>query len=66
MGLLWSREPALIVGFVQAALMLGITFGLHLTVEQVGAISAVLAALFALLTRSQVASPSTVNTLSRF
>lgn len=53
----WKAEPALILGFVQAVLALAITFGIGLTVEQVGAILAASAALLGLLTRSQVTAP---------
>jgi hypothetical protein len=54
---IWKSEPALILGFVQAVLALAITFGIGLTVEQVGAILAASAALLGLLTRSQVTAP---------
>lgn len=62
--MIWRREPALILGFVQAALALGLTFGLSLSVEQVGAILAATAALLALVTRSQVYAPQTIRDAS--
>lgn len=51
---LWGREPAMVIALVQAALVLGVSFGLHLTPEQSGAILAVTAAVLGLVTRSQV------------
>lgn len=47
----------MIVAFVQAVIVLAITFGLALTEEQTGAILAVVALFLGLVTRSQV-SPS--------
>lgn len=54
MGTLWGREPALILGLVQAALALAIGFGLRLTPEQMGLVMAFTAALLAVITRSRV------------
>ena len=51
---LWGREPAMVVAFVDAVLILGISFGLPLTVEQKGAIIAVVTVALGLVTRSQV------------
>ncbi len=62
---IWNREPAAIIGAVQAVIALAIAFGLDLSVEQVGAILAALAAVLALVTRSQVTpvrSPRLPNT----
>lgn len=50
----FSTEPALIIAFIDALLILGVTFGLPLTAEQKGAIDAVLAAGAGLIIRSQV------------
>ncbi len=50
----WNKEPALIIGLVQAAIALTVSFGIELTNEQTGAIMAITAALLALLTRSKV------------
>lgn len=58
MGTLWGREPAMVVAFVQALLILGVTFGLNLTQEQQGAILAVAALGLGLITRSQVTPPA--------
>lgn len=51
---LWSREPAMVMAVLQAGLALGLSFGLALSNEQVGAIMAFSAALLGLITRSQV------------
>lgn len=51
---LWGREPALVIGAVQAVLALVVAFGLKLSVEQTGAILAATAAVLAVVTRSQV------------
>jgi len=51
---LWGREPALVLGAVQAVLALVIAFGLKLSAEQTGAILAATAAILAVVTRSQV------------
>lgn len=52
-----DREPALIIGAIQALLALVVAFGLDLTAEQTGAILALSAALLSVWTRSNV-SPS--------
>jgi len=49
-----NREPALIMGLVTAVLALVVSFGLDLSVEQVGTIVAVAAALLSVVTRSKV------------
>jgi hypothetical protein len=49
-----NNEPAVIVGLVQAGLALAVSFGLGLTVEQLGAIVAVVAAASAVLLRQRV------------
>ena len=54
MSNLWGREPAMIVAFIQAVLVLLVTFGLKLTPEQTAAILAVAALALGLITRSQV------------
>ncbi len=57
MSNLWKREPAVIIGVLQAAIVLAIAFGLSLSVEQTEAILAFLAAITALITRQNVSSP---------
>ena len=53
------REPVLVTGLIQAALVLAVSFGLDLSTEQTAGILAVTAALLALVTRSQVTPTST-------
>ena len=48
------NEPALVVAFVAAAIALGIAFGLELTAEQQGAITAFVVAVLGFVTRSKV------------
>jgi hypothetical protein len=60
-GVLWGREPAMVVAFIQATLVLGLAFGLSLTVDQMGAILAVVAIALGLLTRSQVTAPANLT-----
>lgn len=55
-----SKEPAVLVGLVQAILALAVSFGADLTSEQVGSIMAVTSALLALLVRQAVVSPATL------
>ena len=54
MATLWGREPAMVLAFVQAIIVLGVAFGLHLTAEQTGAILALTAVVLGLITRTQV------------
>ncbi len=49
-----NREPALIIGAIQAVLALVIAFGFHLSPEQVGAILAASSAVLAVVTRANV------------
>jgi uncharacterized protein (DUF697 family) len=51
---LWGREPAMVLAFVQAVLVLALSFGLQLTPEQTGAIIALTAVILGLITRSKV------------
>jgi uncharacterized protein (DUF697 family) len=51
---LLDREPALILGAVQAVVALAVAFGFDLSAEQVGAIVAATAALLSVVTRSRV------------
>ncbi len=53
-----KKEPALIIGLVQAVLALVVSFGLALSPEQIGSILAVTSAACALLLRSRV-TPTT-------
>ena len=49
-----SQEPAVVVGLVQAGIVLGVSFGLDMTETQTAAILAFTAAVLAFVTRSQV------------
>ena len=51
---MWTKEPALIVGFVGAAIALGVSFGLPVTAEQVGFIMALVTAGLAFVTLSLI------------
>lgn len=51
---MFGKEPAVILGAIQAALALGLSFGLQLTTGQVGAIMAAAAAILAVVIRQQV------------
>lgn len=48
------REPVLVVALVQALLVAGVAFGLHLTDVQAAAVLGVTGAALALVARSQV------------
>lgn len=61
MGNLWNREPALVVGFVQAALTLLLSFGVELTVEQSAGILALVATALSLVVRQRVSPVATVE-----
>ena len=54
MGTIFGREPALILGAVQALLALAVGFGLQVTPEQMALILAASAAVFAVITRQNV------------
>lgn len=49
-----NDEPVLVVALVQTVLTLAVTFGLHLTTEQTGAILAVTGAILAIVARGKV------------
>jgi hypothetical protein len=49
-----KQEPVMFQGVIQAALALGLSFGLKLTSAQLGAILALSAAILSFWTRSQV------------
>jgi len=55
---LWGREPALLLGLLQAAIALAVVFGLELPQGAEAAILAFSAALLAVITRSQVTPTS--------
>lgn len=49
-----TQEPVLVMGVVQALLALIISFGIGLTADQVGTVTAASAAVLALVARSKV------------
>ena len=49
-----DREPVMLLAAVQAIIALVVAFGLELTPEQVGAVTAVAAAVLGVVARSQV------------
>ena len=56
---LWQREPAAILGLLDALVVLGAAFGLKLSGQQVGAIAGFVTAVQVLATRKVVTSPAT-------
>ncbi len=50
----WDNEPAAILGAIQAVLAVIISFGIHLSAEQIGSIMAASSAVVALLVRRKV------------
>ena len=58
-----KREPALVLGLVGALIALGAAFGLDLSKEQTGAITATVVAVLAVVTRQSVTPNATVQTL---
>lgn len=51
---LLNREPAVIIGAIQAALVLAVSFGLDLSKEQMAAILSLSAAILSIVTRQMV------------
>lgn len=58
MGSLWNREPVMFMAVLQAGLALGLSFGVKLSPEQIGAVMAFAAAVIGFITRSQVSPAS--------
>lgn len=50
----WNREPAVLLGLLNAGLALGVGFGLPMTPSQATLLNAFMAALLGFVTRSQV------------
>lgn len=61
---LLRSEPALFIGALQALITLAVSFGLHLNVDQVGAITAACAAILAVVIRQTVVAPDTAVQLT--
>ena len=57
---LWGREPALIIGALQAVIALAVGFGAPLSQEQTALILAASAAILAVITRQQVTPNASV------
>lgn len=51
---MFGREPALILGMIQALIALGVGFGLELSSEQMGLLMAASAAVIGFWTRTKV------------
>lgn len=49
-----AREPAIVVSVVDAVLVVGVTFGLHLAPEQTAGIDGLLVVLAGIITRANV------------
>lgn len=56
-----QSEPALIMGLINAAIALGVGFGLPVTIQQAALINAFAAAVLAVITRQSVIAPDTHN-----
>jgi hypothetical protein len=52
--MIWKREPVLFLGVIQTVVALVVSFGVGLSGEQVGAITAASAAILGLIARSRV------------
>lgn len=52
--MIFGREPALVLGALNALLAVAVGFGLDVSPEQVGLINAAVAAVLAVITRSRV------------
>ena len=57
----FRNEPALIYALIEVLIALGVAFGLNLTGEQVGAVTAVVAVLTGVGVRQAVYGPETVD-----
>jgi branched-subunit amino acid transport protein len=56
---LWGREPAMVIGAIMALIALATGFGLDISGEQQALISAAVAAVLSVVTRSQVSPVKT-------
>jgi len=52
--MIWNREPALIIGAVNAVIAVAVGFGLDFTSAQVGLLNAAVAAVLSVLVRRKV------------
>jgi hypothetical protein len=60
----WSAEPTLILAFVSAGTALAMGFGLNITKEQAALIQTFVITMLALINRSQVTSPQTLQAMT--
>ena len=58
MGTIYGREPVLVYMVVQAGITLAVTFGLHLTVEQIGGLLTLTLAILSFIVRGVVTPTS--------
>ena len=61
---LWKSEPTMLLAVVQAGLALGMGFGLNITAQQMALILTFTGAVLALINRSQVTSPATLQNMT--
>ena len=54
MGTILGREPVLVYTLVQSVITLAVTFGLRLSIEQVGALLVVTGAVLSVIVRGKV------------
>ena len=59
--MIFGREPALILGLIQAVIAVAVGFGLNVSPEQVGLIMALSAAVAAVIVRQNVYTSETVQ-----
>ncbi len=64
MGTLLNREPVMFLSVINSGILLGIGFGAHITTEQMGLIMTFVGSVLALLARSKVISPDTLQTMT--
>ena len=58
---LWGRSPHIVLGLIQVSLALGTSFGLSMSVEQVGALMAFSSMVIAVITNSTTIPTHTHN-----
>lgn len=63
MNKFWNAEPALILGVVNAAIALGVGFGLNVTAQQGALINAFVTSVLMFVTRSQVTSSASLEAM---
>ncbi len=60
---LWDAEPAALLGIVSAGIALAVGFGAPITTQQMGLIMSFVSAVVAVITRSKVTSPATLQAM---